>query len=124
MDKSKILKLFGRCYNSGNFNNIEPLFSNGVKYEAFDCMYIVTSVPEVKKVLDDSRRKSTGAYEGFYIRKGILFEKLIKCVIICDDNSLKSVRIVDVKPKRGRIVSITGYDPAEYKHTRGKRIIG
>ncbi len=124
MDKSKLLKVYGKCYNNGDFGNIEPLLSNNVKYEAFDCMYSVATVPGVKKVLTDSLRGGTGAYEGFYFRKGIILEKLIECVIICNDENLKSIRIVDVKPKRGRIFSITGFDPAEHMHTRGKRIVG
>ena len=124
MDKSKLLKLFGECYNKGDFGKIEPLLSNNVRYDSFDCMYNIATVSGVKKVLIDSVKKETGAYEGFYLKKGILLEKLLECVIICDDDNLKSVRIVDVKPKRGRIFIITGYDPAKHMHTRGKRIVG
>ena len=69
MDKSKILKLFGICYNSRDFGEIKTVLSKNVTYEAFDCMYNVTSVEEVIKVLSDSCKDETSAYEGFYLRK-------------------------------------------------------
>jgi len=122
MDKSKLLKSFGAIYNKMDFAAMEPLFNKNVSYEAFDCMYNVTTIDGVKKVLADSDKKGTSAYQGFYLKKGLFMEKLTECILICNDESLKSVRIVDIKPKRGKILKITGFDPKEYTHTRGKKI--
>ena len=123
MDKSKLLKLYGLCYNDRDFGKIQPMLGMNVTYEAFDCMYSVISADEVIKVLYDSCKDKTSAYEGFYLRKSILLEKLIECILICDDNDLKSIRIIDVKSKRGKIINITGVDPDEHMHTRGKRLM-
>jgi len=122
MDKSKLLKSFGANYNKMDFAAMESLFHKNVSYEAFDCMYNVTTIDGVQRVLANSDKEGTSAYEGFYMKKGMLMEKLTECIIICNDDSRKSLRIVDIKSKRGKILKITGFDPKDYTHTRGKKI--
>ena len=122
MNKKSILKAFGECYNQKDFKDISYLIREDVIYEAYDCLYKITSCGDVLKVLEESIKKNTKAYEGYFFYKGILTKRLYECVLICDENTIECVRIVHFKIRRGKVAYITGYNPKEYDFTRGKQI--
>lgn len=120
-DKELLIKL-GKCYNIKNFESIIEFFDDNVVYESFDCLYRVSSKDDVAKVMTDSIKSGTSSYEGFFLRKGIIKKHLTQCILICDDSTLKCIRILHLKQKKRIIVNITGYNPEEYNYTRGKKI--
>lgn len=122
MNRKETLNTFGRCYNNGDFNTNALLLHDECAYEAYDCIYKVISQKEVIKVLTESVKDATSAFEGFYLHKGVLFKRLTECVLICDDVALKCSRIIYIKQKRGKIVNIIGFNPQEHEFTRGKKI--
>ncbi|MEX1375990.1 MAG: hypothetical protein AB1Z23_00815 [Eubacteriales bacterium] len=124
MDIKKALEAFGQCYNNKSFFTISRLLRPEVSYDSYDCLYNITSIDSVVKILDESIKQNTEAYEGYYFWKSILTRRLSKCVLICDSDTLKCIRIINIKIRKRKITRITGLNPREYEYTRGKKIAG
>ena len=122
MNKRKALKIFGTCYSNGEFESLSYLLYDNVVYESYDCMYKIIMLSAVVKILNESIKKGTSAFSGFYLRKGILINHLTECILICEDDTFQCIRIINIRIKRGKIITITGYDPKDYKYTRGQKI--
>lgn len=116
------IKEFGECYNNRDFSSIAKNLTPNCEYQSFDCMYKIVSPEDVIKVLNESNKNRTSAYNGFCNRKGMLLKRIKECVLICDDDTFKCLRIVIIRTKRRKISNITGYNTDEYNYTRGKKI--
>ena len=72
MNDKKLLVTLGKCYNKKNFEDIITLLNDNVVYESFDCLYRVSSKDDVVKVMTDSLKDETRAFEGFLLKIGIV----------------------------------------------------
>lgn len=118
----KALNIFGICYNNKDFDAINEHLSLRCEYQSFDCLYKLTMPENVINVLKESTKADTSAYDGFCSPKGVQIKRLKECVLICDDDTFKCIRIIGIKVKRGEIFNIIGFDPEKYDYTRGKKI--
>lgn len=116
------IEAFGECYNNRDFSSVARNLIPNCEYQSFDCMYKIVSPENVIKVLNDSNKIGTSAYNGFCTQKGMQLKRLKECVLICDNDTFKCVRIVIIRIKRGKISNITGFNPEDYDYTRGKKI--
>lgn len=124
MDNKNALEAFGKCYNNNDFSSISELLRDDISYEAYDCLYKITAIDSVVQILAGSIQRNTAAYKGYYFWKTNVVRHLSKCVLICDSETLKCIRIISIKIKKRKIVKITGFNPKEYEHTRGEKIVG
>lgn len=118
----KSLITFGACYNNRDFDSITEHLNPKCEYQSFDCLYKLTSPENVVNVLKESTKHDTSAYNGFCSPKGVQIKRLRECVLICDDDTFKCIRIIGIKVKRRKIFHIIGFDPEKYDFTRGKKI--
>ena len=65
--------------------------------------------------------KTLSHMKGYYFWKSILTRRLSKCVLICDSDTLKCTRIINIKIRKRKIARITGFNPKDYEYTRGKK---
>ncbi len=128
MKVEKCYKAFGECYNSGDFTPIARSIRQDVLYESFDFLYKIKGKDKVLDTLNtrakdnQERAYPLEAYRGFFFRQILSFKRLLPCVILYSSKEKTTSRIVYLKLRRGKIISITGLDPKEYHHTRGDKL--
>jgi|GEM_PF-3068297 len=129
MDRSKLYRLMGTCYNTSDFTPFGKHLSPSVIYESHDFLYKLKGRDRVmeyfaERTLANGERpedKKHIAYGGFYKEPFLAGTRLAECIVICrPDHS--PIRLVTLKIKRGKVCEITGLDPAANSFTRGPLI--
>ena len=80
------------------------------------------TLEEAKKNLGEPKENILDAYRGFYQKTNFMLKTIKECCIMVRRCDLKSIRIIVIGKRFGKISSVTGIDPSEVKSIRDTKI--
>lgn len=127
MTEEKALKIFARCYNACDFEDVVRRLHKKASFEAFNRFYRNVGRDGVERFLAEKAAelralpKPNRAHYGFMlIQRG--FSPMLRpesCAVLTQDDPWKVEGVVRIKCTPLHIKDIRVFDPAKCQYTRG-----
>lgn len=125
MNEEKALRLFGQCYNSGDFAPLIRKLGRKAFYEAHNRLYLCSGRERVAALLNEKAAELKAlpepnrAYKGFLIvKRELIGSKPDHCVVLTGADTRNVLGVVRIKCGWLSVKSIKVLDPAACEYTR------
>ena len=125
MTEERALKLFARCFNSGDFTKLIRRLHKKAVFEAYDRFYKYTGAEKVAAVLLqraaslNSAPQRSRAYNGYVqVRYELIGLRMESCLVLTGSDPRDVQGLVRIKCTPLHIKAITVLDPKLHTYTR------
>lgn len=130
--KHDICWRFGLCWNEADFSSFSNKLINECTYTSFDFFYKLKGrdklvehiTKEATANLASSDYDKINIHKGYYQKTSTLLKTIKECCIMVRNGDMKTMRILSINKRFGRVTSIVGYSPDEIKSIRDIKIRG
>jgi hypothetical protein len=126
MTEEKALKLYARCYNSGDFSGLTALLHKKAAYEAHNRFYRTEGRDNVARLLGEKAAELRAipqpnrAYYGFImVKHDLIGLRAESCLVLTKADPWLVEGVVRIKCTPLHIKEIRILDPEKCKYTRG-----
>lgn len=128
--KNDIYTKFGECWNKGDFSSFSKKFLKDCTYQSFDYFYKLKGRARLTEYFTEQSKKNISkheddkidVYKGYCQKTTSVLKTIKECCIIVRRSDLKTLRILMLNTRFGKVTSIMGLNPDEIKSIRDTRI--
>ena len=129
MTEERALKLFARCYNSGDFSKLIRRLHKRVTFEAYDRFYKYSGAEKVAAILAqraaslNSMPQRNRAYSGYVqVRYEIIGVRMESCLVLTGSDPRDVHGLVRIKCTPLHIKAINILEPKLHNYTRAEYV--
>ena len=128
--KHDIYTKFGTCWNAADFAPFEKKLGKDCTYVSYDYFYKLKGRTRLTEFLTEQAKENSGKngegkidiHRGYYQKTNSLLKTIKECCIMVRRQDLKTVNIIVLNKRLGRVSSIVGLNPEEVKSIRDIKI--